>query len=152
MKPYRGYGVIHSFCTNSKNMCESLEKLRELTPKLEVPLFTEFGVEKIGEAIKYKIGKGTMLSVGLKKMGSIAVADTFMSKGSMALSHRHLQKEIVIVYEGAVIFEVDNRNILLQEGDVLEINSNTPHSVVNVVEDTHVIAITIPADKSFPNE
>ena len=131
-------------------MCNNLDELEELTHKL--PSFSEFARTGNKAMVNYEILAGTLLSKGLLKVPEIAVASSFMSKGSKTLHHVHKDSaEYIIIYKGRMRIEIDGTTSEVGPGELGIIKPNVSHTVVEVLEDCFFIAITVPADKSFPD-
>ena len=100
---------------------------------------------------------GVGFAKGFKKTDAIAVADITVSNGSRFKPHYHEQREVIIVYEGALKVwkgmedKFDESDYVLVESQKVFIcEPNVPHQV-EAVGDTRAIAITMPANKHFPD-
>lgn len=63
------------------------------------------------------------------------VAQVFLAKGAMVPTHQHESEQISYIVEGALKFELEGKEVIVREGEVLHIPSNVPHSAV-ALEDT----------------
>jgi quercetin dioxygenase-like cupin family protein len=63
------------------------------------------------------------------------VAQVFIAKGGVVPTHQHDSEQISYIVEGALRFELEDRQIIVRKGEVLHIPSNIPHSAV-ALEDT----------------
>ena len=65
----------------------------------------------------------------------VMVAQVFIAKGGVVPTHQHDSEQISYIVEGALRFELEDRQIIVRKGEVLHIPSNIPHSAV-ALEDT----------------
>jgi len=65
----------------------------------------------------------------------IMMSHVILKKGSVVPAHKHENEQITYILSGALKFEVNGKDIVLREGDVLHIPSNVVHSAV-ALEDT----------------
>jgi quercetin dioxygenase-like cupin family protein len=63
------------------------------------------------------------------------VAQVFIAKGGVVPRHQHESEQIAYILEGALRFEIEDREIVVRAGEVLHIPSNVPHGGV-ALEDT----------------
>jgi quercetin dioxygenase-like cupin family protein len=63
------------------------------------------------------------------------VAQVFLAKGAIVPEHKHESEQITYILEGALLFEIDGKEILVAKGQVLRIPSWKPHKAT-AVEDT----------------
>ena len=63
------------------------------------------------------------------------VAQVFIKKGGVVPEHRHESEQITYILEGALKFQLEGREVVVHEGEVLHIPSNVPHRAV-ALEDT----------------
>jgi len=63
------------------------------------------------------------------------VAQVFLAKGAVVPEHKHESEQITYILEGALLFEIDGKEILVGKGQVLRIPSWMPHKAT-AVEDT----------------
>ena len=71
------------------------------------------------------------MSAGEKAM----VAQVFLAKGAVVPEHKHESEQITYILEGALLFEIDGKEILVGKGQVLRIPSWKPHKAT-ALEDT----------------
>ena len=135
----------------------SIEKLEELTMKLPpVPRLGDFkkvmrDFKNDIEKVTYDIKNGDCFSYRLFTAPSISIARTFTSKGGEFPIHRHDEKEYLLVYSGSIKITIGKEERILNIGDFLFIDKDTPHKA-KALEDTWFIAITIPYSKDFPED
>jgi quercetin dioxygenase-like cupin family protein len=103
--------------------------------------------------VEYQLEIGNALAFNLLKKKGIAIADSFLSQGTIFPYHKHSgSKEFLLVYSGnvTVVYDCleDNRKTLIP-GDFLELDVCIGHALF-AKEDSWVVAITIPADENFP--
>ena len=58
------------------------------------------------------------------------VARLLLAKGAVVPRHSHVSEQYSLILEGSVKFVFDDREVVLNAGDVLFIPSNVPHSAV----------------------
>ena len=63
------------------------------------------------------------------------VAQVFISKDAVVPLHRHESEQITYILKGALKFELQGREVIVREGEVLLIPSNVPHRAI-ALEDT----------------
>jgi len=135
-------------------MLSNLDHLKKITEDLPaVPRLADFVVAKSNSSIEFDVGIGTCISYNLYSQNKVSVARTFVSSGGVLPKHKHLEKEILVVYSGRAIFYLDKegKKTILNEGDSVEINPETPHRI-RALEDTWFIAISVPQSKDFPSD
>ena len=65
----------------------------------------------------------------------IMMSHVILKKGSVVPAHKHENEQITYILRGTLKFEVNGKDIVLREGDVLHIPSNVVHSA-EALEDT----------------
>src|SRR5215470_14618178 len=63
------------------------------------------------------------------------VAQIFLKKGAVVPEHHHESEQITCILEGAMKFELEGKEVIVNKGEVLHIPSNVPHRAV-ALEDT----------------
>jgi unsaturated pyranuronate lyase len=63
------------------------------------------------------------------------VAQVFLKKDAVVPEHHHESEQITYILEGALKFELEGREVIVRQGEVLHIPSNVPHRAV-AIEDT----------------
>jgi quercetin dioxygenase-like cupin family protein len=63
------------------------------------------------------------------------VAQVFLKKDAVVPEHQHESEQITYILEGALKFELEGREVIVRQGEVLLIPSNVPHRAV-ALEDT----------------
>jgi quercetin dioxygenase-like cupin family protein len=63
------------------------------------------------------------------------VSQVFLLKGAIVPEHRHESEQVTYILEGALQFQIEGREIVVSEGQVLVIPSHVPHAAV-ALEDT----------------
>lgn len=63
------------------------------------------------------------------------VAQVFLKKGAVVPEHNHESEQITYILEGALKFELEDREVVVSKGEVLHIPSFVPHRAV-ALEDT----------------
>lgn len=132
-------------------MCMLIDKLEEITPKLpEYPPLSSFKVVSNNQT-RYVFKNGVAVSENIYNTDDIAIAKTFIPKGVTVEPHAHIiSNEWVIVLDGVLkIFSEEEEKILNKHDSVMVI-ANKPHYAI-AVEDTTIIAITVPKDDGWPD-
>jgi len=136
-------------------MSEYLQKLRELTDTL--PSFPSLVKMESNNRIDYNVDNGVSFAFGLLSQTEVAVANVFISSGAVFPKHSHKENEFLIVYEGGLVVEIcdaggeDYRSIIVETGGSVYFDNNERH-IVTALEDTWLIAITVPAAEGYPHE
>jgi len=65
----------------------------------------------------------------------VMLAHVILKKGSIVPAHQHENEQVTYILSGALKFELQGKEIVLREGDVLHIPSNVVHSAI-ALEDT----------------
>jgi quercetin dioxygenase-like cupin family protein len=65
----------------------------------------------------------------------VMVSELELKKGCVVPAHHHENEQVTYVLRGALKFEVNGKEIILYQGDVLHIPSNVVHSAI-ALEDT----------------
>ncbi len=63
------------------------------------------------------------------------VAQVFLARGAVVPEHKHESEQITYILEGALLFEIDGKEIMVSKGQVIRIPSWKPHKAT-AVEDT----------------
>ena|SRR2546423_11521529 len=63
------------------------------------------------------------------------VSQVFIRKDGVVPEHHHESEQITYILEGALKFELEGREVVVRQGEVLHIPSNVPHRAV-ALEDT----------------
>lgn len=66
---------------------------------------------------------------------NMMLAQVFLKKGCVVVAHSHVSEQMTYILKGSMIFRLPDREITLNEGDVLNIPSGVEHSAV-ALEDT----------------
>src|SRR5438477_13030713 len=65
----------------------------------------------------------------------VMMAQVFLRKDGVVPEHHHESEQITYILEGALKFELEGREVVVRQGEVLHIPSNVPHRAV-ALEDT----------------
>ena len=65
---------------------------------------------------------------------NIMLSRVLLKKGCVVPEHSHHNEQVSYVVEGAVKFGIDGKEIVVQEGEVLLIPPNMPHSAVALAD------------------
>lgn len=63
------------------------------------------------------------------------VAQVFLARDCVVPTHQHESEQVTYILKGALKFELEGKEIVVREGEVLIIPSNVPHKAV-ALEDT----------------
>jgi len=74
---------------------------------------------------------------------TVMVAKLWLFKDCLVPLHHHESEQISVVFEGALKFELEGREVMVRAGEVLVIPSNVPHSAL-ALEDTVGIDVFSP--------
>jgi len=80
----------------------------------------------------------------------VMVAKLWLFKDCLVPLHHHESEQISIVFEGALRFELEGREVVVRAGEVLVIPSNAPHSAF-ALEDTVGIDVFSPIRNDWLN-
>ena len=125
--------------------------LRALTEALPDPLSAYVGNRGQG-IIEYDLPAGHAIGFCLFANNAVSVQRAFLSAGATFPPHSHDANEYVLIYKGRgkSISEKGERVIL--EGECFHATPRERHTFM-AIEDTWLIAITIPADKEgYPTD
>ena len=78
----------------------------------------------------------------------VMVAKLWLFKDCLVPVHHHESEQISIVFEGALKFEMEGREVMVRAGEVLVIPSNIPHSAL-AIEDTVGIDVFSPIRRDW---
>jgi quercetin dioxygenase-like cupin family protein len=81
----------------------------------------------------------------------VTVARFTLKKGALVPRHAHENEQITQVLTGALKFMIDGSEVVLRDGDVLQIPSWMEHEV-QVLEDTLVIDVFSPLRQDWINK
>jgi len=73
----------------------------------------------------------------------VMIAQISIAQGGVVPAHQHESEQLSYVVKGALKFELEGREIVVRQGEVLHIPSNVPHSAV-AVEDFFGIDVFSP--------
>lgn len=66
---------------------------------------------------------------------NLMLAQVFLKKGCVVVAHSHVSEQMTYILKGSMIIRLPDREVTLNEGDVLNIPSGVEHSAV-ALEDT----------------
>ena len=138
-------------------MEDTFEKLMKLTGELpaipKVEDIKQLVVPGSESHVEYPIEGGHCFSVSLFSSPEISVARTFVSAGGILPDHKHDEKEIAIVYSGAVMVrsndDQDQDQKIIRTGGFIVYNPGVIH-YARALEDTWFVAMTIPHSNDYP--
>jgi len=121
-----------------------MSKLKELTEAL-VNL-SDISDDHASGMREYSVKQGLALAIPLKHNNDVAVAQAFLSSGTVFPYHNHTKSsEIIVVYKGTIVIVTDEERRELNVGDSIAICPGCGHMLI-AKTDVKVIAITIPPD------
>jgi len=71
------------------------------------------------------------------------VAQVFLKKDAVVPEHHHESEQITFIMQGALMFQIGGKEIVVRKGEVLTIPSNVPHRAI-ALEDTLDLDIFAP--------
>src|SRR5450755_3419477 len=71
------------------------------------------------------------------------VAQVFFKKDAVVPEHHHESEQITYIMEGALMFQIGGKEIIVRKGEVITIPSNVPHRAI-ALEDTLDLDIFAP--------
>jgi quercetin dioxygenase-like cupin family protein len=78
---------------------------------------------------------GTLISRQMLSGESATIARLLLSRGAVVPRHSHVSEQFSLILSGALKFVFDDREVVINGGEVLYIPANVPHSAV-ALEDT----------------
>ena len=128
---------------------DTLDKLRELTPKLPpVPKMGDYKVEG-AHYTEYKIKNGTCLSYNIPGVDGCSISRTLVTSGGIIEMHDHNEKEFIVILSGTLMIYFNNKQRTLKRADCISFEKNVAHRAI-ALEDTWMLGVTIPESKDFP--
>jgi len=132
-------------CSNHDS---NLDELRQIVESL--PSWEQRWAGNGDRIVEIDTANGTSIAKGLHKEPTIAVALCESKEGTVFDIHSHMEKEIIVQFEGSQDIEFDNNEtIRINAGDVLVIPPGINHKACYPVN-SRCIAITLPAAYGFP--
>lgn len=131
-------------------MKSNLDELRELTGKLPPVPKLENISHGSGKYMQYDTDDGTCFGIGLWTDEFISVGRFFMSAGAKLKEHDHAEKEMIIVSSGCLISYSNGERKVVKQYDCIVFQEGVSHRVV-ALEDTWMIASTVPPSKAYPD-
>lgn len=118
----------------------SLSKLKIMTDKLN----------KSKAVSNYGVLGGVSTAEELLYLPEISVAHISINKGSTFPTHSHSQKEWILPFKGKIKYISEEKEIVLECGDMYYTYPNIQHSV-ECLETAELVVITIPCEEGFPH-
>jgi quercetin dioxygenase-like cupin family protein len=132
-------------------MCDILNKLEELTPHLPPTPFLADYKSGNGSTVNYSFENGSVVSETVYAVDEIGISKSFVPKGVKIDIHEHpFSAEWLIILEGVLMVYVGSKEEKLHKYDSIKIDTKQPHYAI-AVEDSTVIAITVPKDDGYPD-
>jgi quercetin dioxygenase-like cupin family protein len=102
-------------------------------PSVRLHRWDEIALEKITEMMSQKI------IAGERQM----LAQIYLKRGALIPFHAHDSEQMTYILQGALRFHVGDEEVIVREGEVLHIPSNTPHQA-EALEDTFELDVFSP--------
>src|SRR5690349_3809544 len=100
--------------------------------------WTDVAAEQITPAISRKFISGDR----------VTVARFELKRGGIVPMHSHDNEQVTFVISGALKFKIENREVVVRGGEVLQIPGAVPHEV-EVVEDALVVDVFSPVRQDW---
>jgi len=100
--------------------------------------WTDVAAEQITPAISRKFISGER----------VTVARFELKRGGIVPMHSHDNEQVTFVISGALKFKIENREVVVRGGEVLQIPGAVPHEV-EVVEDALVVDVFSPVRQDW---
>jgi len=71
------------------------------------------------------------------------LAQVYIARGGVVPTHHHESEQISYILAGALKFELEGKEVVVRQGEVLRIPSNVPHSAL-ALEDTFDLDVFSP--------
>lgn len=127
------------------------EDLLEYTKKL--PSLFELAKGKTLNVVEYEVEVGMCFGFGLINTPPIAAQLSVLSAGTDFPLHEHKEPVLVEwlhVYKGSIEITIDGISKVVKKYESICINRGEEHSVI-ALENTKILAVTMPAEKGFPD-
>jgi unsaturated pyranuronate lyase len=79
---------------------------------------------------------------------SLTIARLELLKGAVVPEHSHVHEQISTVERGALLFQIEGREVVLRSGQSLAIPSEVPHKVT-ALEDSYVVDVFSPCREDW---
>jgi len=128
-------------------MKRNLERLKQLNGALAEEIEVVAPPSSLSEL---NLPRGHGFAWGLLKSSRCAVAKVFLSAGAVFPLHLHTEWEMLLVYEGEVVLEVEGERRAMGMRDMAMIEPGMHHALPEVIQNTYLLAVTIPPAACFP--
>lgn len=125
-------------------------KLNELVELTKTFDFSSFVIPINNTKIQMRVDEGEIVIAGLLNIDQISIANCIAKQGTICNTHTHEQFEVFVVYEGQMILTDNEKEFIINQGELRYVDSKSPHSAFFPVK-CKLIAITIPKSDDFPN-
>ena len=129
---------------------ETLRRLQYLTDSLPAVALLKDIAHHAPGFVQYDMQEGTCLGFALLSEPGIGVQKSFMSSGSIFGEHQHDSVEWLIVYDGHLEVELEDKLTDLEPGGSVRIPEQTWHTV-RALRDTWLIGVTVPMEAGYPD-
>jgi quercetin dioxygenase-like cupin family protein len=99
--------------------------------------------------IEYDAAEGTILGFPLFHTPKVAVQRHFLSSGTVFGNHTHEQREWLLVYDGELKVQVEDKEERLSVAECVFVDAAQEHSL-EAIRDTWLICVSIPAAEGYP--
>jgi len=99
-------------------------------------------LEKVTEMVARKTVRGTNLTL----------TQSYLKKGALVPRHAHAGEQMLYVLQGAICAGVDGRDVMVREGEVLQVPAGALHQA-EALDDTFILDVCVePAEARRPEE
>jgi quercetin dioxygenase-like cupin family protein len=89
-------------------------------------------LEKVTEMVARKTVRGANLTL----------TQSYLKKGALVPRHAHAGEQMIYVLQGALRAELDGRQVMIREGELLQVPAGSPHQA-EALDDTFVLDVTV---------
>jgi len=95
-------------------------------------------LDKVTEMVARKSVRGTNLTI----------TQSYLKKGALVPQHVHPGEQMIYVLQGAVRARLDDRDVVIREGELLAVPAGRPHQA-EALDDTFVLDVRVePASRA----
>lgn len=111
------------------------------TPTVSLHRWDDIPEEPLNELLSRKLITGERMMM----------AHVYLKSGCVVPMHHHENEQMSYILQGAMIFEIDGKEVPIREGEVLFIPSNIPHKAT-ATEDTLSLDMFSPPRQDWLNK
>lgn len=113
----------------------------ELSRPVEFYRWDDVALEPVSDMLSRKLITGER----------IMLAHVHLKKGCVVPAHKHQNEQMSYILEGALLFEIDGKELTVKKGEVLYIPSNIEHKAT-ALEDTLSVDVFSPPREDWLNK